>query len=175
MSELEIYKGMVKKMKDDEIKEITKVDKQILDKIEHILASELNCEEYDKFYNYFNEIKKPNIIIDIKDDANIKDYITNLQQKEELFEKIVYKYDELKQENERLKETNVYCNRTDCVGRIKDSKKYDSVYQEKEDYKSRCEKALKLAESYELGKYDYSIPAGGIIELKDILNGRSDE
>ena len=45
------------------------------------------------------------------------------------------------EENERLKETNVYCNRTDCIGRIKDSRKYDSIYQEKEDYKSRCEKA----------------------------------
>lgn len=49
----------------------------------------------------------------------------------------------LQQENERLKETNVYCNRTDCVGRIKDSKKYDSVYQEKEDYKLIIEKLTK--------------------------------
>ena len=43
-------------------------------------------------------------------------------------------------ENQKLKEC--YCNRTDCSGRLKDSKKYDSVYQEKEDYKSRCEKAI---------------------------------
>ena len=63
----------------DEIKEITKVDKELLNKIEHILASELNCEEYDMFYNYFNEIRKPNILIDIKDDENIKELITNLQ------------------------------------------------------------------------------------------------
>lgn len=79
------------------------------------------------------------------------DYITNLQQenhelksKLECYENGVYyssKVDELEQENERLKETNVYCNRTDCVGRIKDSRKYNSIYQEKEDYKSRCEKA----------------------------------
>ena len=48
----------------------------------------------------------------------------------------------LQEENERLKETNVYCNRTDCSGRIKDSRKYDSVYQEKEDYKSKNEKAV---------------------------------
>lgn len=65
----------------EEIKEILKVDKQLLDKIEYILSSELNCEEYDKFYNYFNEIRKPNILVDIKDDENIKDYITNLQEK----------------------------------------------------------------------------------------------
>ena len=65
----------------NELKEITKVDKELLDKIEHILASELNCEEYDTFYNYFNEIRKPNILIDIKDNENIKELITNLQSK----------------------------------------------------------------------------------------------
>lgn len=65
----------------NELKEITKVDKNLLDKIEHILASELSCEEYDMFYNYFNEIRKPNILIDIKDDKNIKELINNLQSK----------------------------------------------------------------------------------------------
>ncbi len=34
----------------------------------------------------------------------------------------------LEQENQQLKEC--YCNRTDCIGRIKDSKKYDSVKQQ---------------------------------------------
>lgn len=58
----------------------------------------------------------------------------------------------LQEENRILKETNVYCNRTDCSGRIKDSRKYDSVYQEKEDYKSRNEKAIKLLK--EAGCYD---------------------
>lgn len=53
------------------------------------------------------------------------------------------KIKDLQQENERLKETNVYCNRTDCIGRIKDSRKYDSVYQEKEDYKLIIEKLNK--------------------------------
>ena len=64
----------------NEIKKISKADKKLLDKIEHILASELSCKEYDSFYDYFNEIRKPNIIVDIKDDENIKDYITNLQE-----------------------------------------------------------------------------------------------
>ncbi|MGN1352246.1 MAG: hypothetical protein ACI4VE_05695 [Clostridia bacterium] len=107
-----------------------------------------------------------------EDIQNLLDYITNLQQElqkandtldthNELIEKLqedldkangiikkdrqFYKcrmdeYVELKKENEKLKEC--YCNRTDCGGRIKDSKKYDSVYQEKEDYKSRCEKTI---------------------------------
>ena len=77
------------------------------------------------------------------------DYITNLQQDNKILAKRNNelknikdeRFHNLQQENERLKETNVYCNRTDCIGRIKDSRKYDSVYQEKEDYKSRCEKA----------------------------------
>lgn len=151
------------------------------------------------------------------------DTITNLQQKEELFEKIVYKYDELKQENEMLKQAdkNTYETSQEIMAELtreneilKEKIKYASdklvgyinapyvitneyfediirtieentdiqigtncmdFMEELEDYKSRCEKALKLAESYELGKYDYSIPPGGIIELKDILNGRSDE
>lgn len=93
--------------------------------------------------------------IDSKCANLLLDYITNLQQ-----------------ENERLKETNVYCNRTDCVGRIKDSKKYDSVYQEKEDYKSRIEKAFELLKRYTDNESNYYVP---VFELIDILNGRSDE
>ena len=58
-------------MNEEEIKEISKVDKQLLDKIEYILGSELSNEEYDKFYNYFNEIRKPNILIDIKDISEV--------------------------------------------------------------------------------------------------------
>lgn len=85
--------------------------------------------------------------LDEEDYIKIKDYITNLQQENEtLHENNQNMQEEMArvwEENERLKEENVYCNRTDCVGRIKDSRKYDSVYQEKEDYKSRCEKALK--------------------------------
>ena len=34
---------------------------------------------------------------------------------------------QLQQENKQLKEC--YCNRTDCSGRIKNSRKYDSLYQ----------------------------------------------
>ncbi len=41
---------------------------------------------------------------------------------------------ELKKENKQLKEC--YCNRTDCNSRIKDSKKYNSVVEERDLYKS---------------------------------------
>jgi len=92
----------------------------------------------------------------------IEDYITNLQQIEQDHQKL---NSELRKENERLKETNVYCNRTDCSGRLKDSRKYDSVYQEKENYKSRIDKAIE----YINPKF---IAQGGLTsyEVNDLLN-----
>ena len=104
------------------------------------------------------------------------DYITNLQQDYDneaeenlkLSEWLVEKQQRiegLETENERLKEENVYCNRTDCVGRIKDSRKYDSVYQEKEDYKSRCEKGIETI--------DNMISNGWILEQVGTVMGYS--
>ena len=46
---------------------------------------------------------------------------------EELHDFYFEKYCDLKKENKQLKEC--YCNRTDCSGRIKNSRKYDSLYQ----------------------------------------------
>lgn len=90
--------------------------------------------------------------ITIEESKQLLDYITNLQQENEKLKQTLHNITingveeenttvlDLINENKKLKEC--YCNRTDCTGRIKDSKKYDSVYQEKEDYKSRCEKAI---------------------------------
>lgn len=64
-----------------EIKEIKKPTIQLLNKVEYILAGELNNEEYDEFYNYFNEIRKPNILVDIKDVEAVRKCIENLQQR----------------------------------------------------------------------------------------------
>ena len=74
-----------------------------------------------------------------------------------------------------------YCNRTDCIGRIKDSRKYDSVYQEKEDYKSRCEKAVeyimvdyndckKLIDKDDITDLTDSYWQGVAITSRDLLN-----
>ena len=49
--------------------------------------------------------------------------------------------DEIKENGEFNKIVKKYF---EGVGRIKDSRKYDSVYQEKEDYKSRCEKVSQV-------------------------------
>lgn len=38
---------------------------------------------------------------------------------------------------------------------------------------SKITKALEKIEDYNLGKYDYSIPSIGVIELKEILEGKS--
>ena len=47
----------------------------------------------------------------------------------------------------------------------------DFLYQKLEDFKSRVDKAIKLVESYNLGKYNYTIPPIGIIDILDILKG----
>ena len=158
MSELDIYKGMVKKMKNDEIKEILKFLKVGIDKL---------C------------ISKPDFSISYNDVKILLDYITNLQQKEELFEKIVYKYDELKQENERLKR-QLNCKEYFSSTMPKDTEfviltknNYDrqqkDIQLELIDYKSRCEKAVEYI------KINFVEDIITVKTLLNILNGRSDE
>lgn len=65
-----------------------------------------------------------------KDTLTATDYV-ELNKNNELL--ISYNQALLK-ENQELKKQlkNCYCNRTDCIGRIKDSKKYDSLVQAQE-------------------------------------------
>lgn len=56
-------------------------------------------------------------------------------------------YWELLKENKKLKEC--YCNRTDCSGRIKNSRKYDSLYQK---YKSSSNNSCLTKEKNIVGK-----------------------
>lgn len=70
----------------------------------------------------------------------------------------------LKEQNEKLKKQleNCYCNRTDCSGRIKDSKVYDSLVQKVE---TQQKEFIKLLE----GNMRFAPePRKGL--LKDILN-----
>lgn len=62
MSELEIYKGMVKKMKDDEIK-------QLLIQLEYFI---------DEDYDYYNDFE-----LNQNQTKQLLDYITNLQHENE--------------------------------------------------------------------------------------------
>lgn len=136
--------------------------KEILDKLKDTADTSFfavcsSQEELDKMPKSITKI----LSISSKDAKMLLDYITNLQQ-----------------ENERLKETNVYCNRTDCVGRIKDSRKYDSVYQKKEDYKSRCEKAIEYIDKQKKKMYKSrnKIAMFILMKLENILqNGSKNE
>ena len=139
----------------EEIKEI--LDNQKLINVENdyerIIFEYLanNCSEFD------DEHIKQLVNLKVEQYKQSLDYITNLQQEKEKLKQTLHNITingveeenttvlDLINENKKLKEC--YCNRTDCSGRLKDSKKYDSVYQEKEDYKSRCEKAIELLKS----------------------------
>ena len=125
------------------------------------------------------------LALENKDTKILLDYITNLQQENQRLEENNQNMQEemarVWEENQKLKEANVYCNRTDCIGRIKDSRKYDSVYQEKEDYKSRCEKAVeyimvdyndckKLIDKDDITDLTDSYWQGVAITSRDLLN-----
>lgn len=56
------------------------------------------------------------------------------QQLKEKYLGAVADYETTKSENQQLKES--YCNRTDCSGRLHDSRKYPSVKQQLDLYKS---------------------------------------
>ena len=78
----------------------------------------------------------------------------------------------LMKENKQLKKQ--YCERTDCSGRIKDSKKYDSLQQ-------RIDKAIEYIENNEYkyyqdwgqddGGFDLYLDENEIKQLKKILKG----
>lgn len=61
-------------------------------------------------------------------------YLIPKDEFKELFNEMVNWKEESKNQNARLKKqlNNCYCNRTDCVGRIKDGKVYDSLEQKME-------------------------------------------
>lgn len=94
------------------------------------MSEEREEYKFDHFKNidevmyYFNYWYKEEDVYSINRYLSLKDfnYISN-------------KYQELLKENQSLKKQleNCYCNRTDCYGRIKDSKQYDSLVQKVEN------------------------------------------
>lgn len=77
-------------------------------------------------------------------------------------------YKQLQQENKKLKEC--YCNRTDCFGRIKNSRNYDSLYQK---YNKQLDNWNKLKEYIDTVFQWYSYGNNGPVEAKiakEILN-----
>ena len=51
----------------------------------------------------------------------------------------------------------------------------DLLLEENKQLKDKIDKAIEIIKSYDLGKYDYSIPPGGIIDLLDLLIGKDEE
>ena len=60
------------------------------------------------------------------------------------------------------------------IGIVQHNQIVTKLSKEKKQLENNRDKALKIIDSYDLGKYDYSIPAGGIIELRETLKGDSD-
>ncbi len=79
-----------------------------------------------------------------------------------------------------VKRKTMYCpNSSKCYSK-QDKPYWESglmLLQKLEAYENMRKEVIKIIESYNLGKYDYSIPPIGIIDLLDILNkvGGSDE
>lgn len=63
-----------------------------------------------------------------------------------------------------------YCNRTDCIGRIKDSKKYDSLLQKYEQLQNNRDKAIEML-TYKQNAFSTCF---SVCDVIDILKGDSD-
>ena len=48
------------------------------------------------------------------------------------------------------------------------------VIDERDELQDKISKSIEIIESYNLGKYDYSVPSVGIIELLEILGGKNE-
>ena len=54
---------------------------------------------------------------------------------------------------------------------LEEVEKCDKLYEKNISLVDKINDALELIDSYNLGKYDYSIPLEGIIQLKNTLKG----
>lgn len=72
---------------------------------------------------------------------------------------------ELKQENKQLKDN--YCNRTDCTGRIKDSKKYKSIQGRVEELENTLREIQKYC-NYLHNDCQYDLNDGHIRKIRNI-------
>lgn len=66
-----------------------------------------------------------------------------------------------------------YCNRTDCIGRIKDSKKYDSLLQKYKQLENNRDKAIEYIEHHKFNKFG-DINCNEAEDIIDILKGDSE-
>ena len=130
--------------------------KEILDKIQNVV----NHKEAS--YNALVETKA-------EDYKLLLDYITNLQQDNEMYAQLKDEYEEeikeLQQENERLKELNENASKV-CMAEHKYG--VDKA-EEARDYKSRCEKAIEYNNQLIKDTKDFYRPTTDIIYSGDCL------
>ncbi len=173
MSEVEIYKGMIKKMKlSDNKPYLKKIEENSKYLLNSKLISDTEWEEYQT----------------LKKQVKMADYITNLQQENEQLRTQVNTYenpddltlfymwlDEKAKDKMRHMENEII-----------QLKQFNQMLTEMgEDYKSRCEKAnnfieenwISYKDSKDFKEFDEVLEVfiKEINELYNILNGRSDE
>ena len=150
--------------------------KEILDEMYHIICT------YSDDFDYFEE-NKINFELSYKNMEKLYDYITNLQEQlhqasldiQELTEKDIGcpswcdKLTNLQEENESLKEELKY-----YIPQVQHNQIVSKLAKEKDNYKSRNEKALEHAEF--LYKNEANIFYKGTYKKQlDILNGGDEE
>ena len=88
---------------------------------------------------------------------DLLDYITNLQQENERLKekenKLQEKFKDWKRRIEKERK-HYLCDRADCCGRIKDSKKYRSLYQENERLNNIVKETRQMLYKRMLDDYD---------------------
>ncbi len=65
---------------------------------------------------------------------------------------------------------NIFIDTQDMEERYGEELYKEYLEKQNQQLKSTLEEIKKLVESYNLGKYDYSIPPGGIIDLLQIID-----
>ena len=95
----------------------------------------------------------------------LENYITNLQEENKKLKELCDKYEE---EHKTAFQT---WQKNNIEAFKKTNSNIEILFKDNCVLQQRIDKAIEYIEKYEMGKYDYSIPAGGIIELKDILKG----
>ena len=199
MSELEIYKGMVKKMKDDEIKEKIRqwyIDDDLISILDYITnlqqkydrALKDNVKESHRRMELENTLHK----IMISDGETTTPILDLIKENERLkLEK------DTKSASEIICESlhDVYKSRCEELQKDRDywQQQYNIYANLSEDYKSSCEKAVEYINNYSVDKsfsfplmkrweenqvkssIDYEFNDTLKKDLLNILNGRSDE
>ena len=129
--------------------------------------------DFWQFYiNEQNNYKLLNVHFD--EIKMVLDYITTLQEEnnrlKEKENKLQKEFKDWKKEIEKEKKYYL-CDRTNCCGRIKNSKKYSSIYHELKDYKSRNEKAIEYIKGWQSFPHTNGSTHNELRNLLNILQG----